>query len=200
MMLNHVLGLLTNPRHQWQTLRRQHSSSIVEVFIRYLLVLALIPTLALLVGTTLVGWSINGAEPVVLSIRTAVPMALVFYLLLLLGVVMMAYLMFGMERYFGAQPDFERCLVFAIFTSVPLFLAGISGLYPLLLFTIPVVMAAAGYSLYLLYIGLPVFMDLTPQQGAKFATTMVVAGLAALMGCLLIIGLVWMGGVAWLPA
>lgn len=200
MMLNHVLGLLTQPRHQWHALRRQHNRSIVEVFVRYLLLLAFIPTVALLLGTTLVGWSLSGADPVVLPLRTAVPMALMFYLLLLLGVVMMAYIMFGMERHFGLQPDFERCLVFTIFTSMPLFVAGLSGLYPVLLFNIPVVMLAAAYSLYLLYIGLPVFMDLAPQQGAKFATAIVVAGLAALLGCLVIIGLVWLGGMAWLPA
>ncbi|UZK03123.1 Yip1 family protein [Venatoribacter cucullus] len=200
MMLNHVLGLLTRPRHQWHMLRLQHSNSIVEVFIRYLLLLALIPTLALLVGTTLVGWSVAGSAPLLLSVQTAVPMALVFYLLLLVGVVMMAYIMFGMEHYFGIEPDFERCLVFTIFTSVPLFLAGLSGLYPMLLFNIPVVLAASAYSLYLLFVGLPVFMDLTPQQGAKFAIAIVVAGLAALIGCLAIIALVWLGGMAWLPA
>src|SRR5690606_24884864 len=141
MMLNHVLGLLTRPRHQWQMLRLQHSNSIVEVFILYLLLLALIPTLALLVGTTLVGWSVAGSAPLLVSVQFAVTMSMVFCLLLLVGVVMMVYIMFDIEYYFGIELDVERYLVFTIFTSVPMFLAVFSGLYPMLLFNIPVVLA-----------------------------------------------------------
>src|SRR5690606_41272588 len=110
-----------------------------------------------------------GSARLLLSVQAAVPMALVFYLLLLVGVVMMAYLMFGMEHYFGIEPDFERCLVFTIFTSVPLFLAGLSGLYPMLLFNIPVVLAATAYSQYLLYVGLPALMDTNPKPMSQVA-------------------------------
>lgn len=196
MMLQHVLGMLTNPRREWKELREEPSGSIVEVFIRYLLVLALIPPVSLLIGTTTVGWSITGADPVQLPIETAVALALMFYLLLLLGVVLMAYAMHWMEATFGASADYERCLVFTIFTSVPMFLSGLAGLYPQLWFGVGVVLLAAAYSVYLLYTGVPVFMEIPPERGFVFSTAMLTAGLCALVGCLLITVVLWGPGLA----
>ena len=196
MMLQHVLGMLTHPRREWKELRQEQSGSIVEVFIRYLLLLALIPPLSLLIGTTTVGWSITGAEPVRLSLEAAVPLALVFYLLLLFGVVLMAYAMHWMEATFGASADYERCLVFTIFTSVPMFLSGLAGLFPVLWFAITLVLLAACYSVYLLYTGVPVFMDIPPERGVVFATAILTAGLCALVGCLVITVVLWGPGLA----
>lgn len=196
MMLQHVLGMLTHPRREWKELRQEQSGSIVEVFIRYLLLLALIPPLSLLIGTTTVGWSITGAEPVRLSLEAAVPLALVFYLLLLFGVVLMAYAMHWMEATFGASADYERCLVFTIFTSVPMFLSGLAGLFPVLWLGVVVVLLAACYSIYLLYTGVPVFMDIPPERGVIFSTAILTAGLCALVGCLVITVVLWGPGLA----
>lgn len=199
-MLHYVIGMLTQPRRQWVVLSKQKDDSIIEIFIRYLLLLALVPSVSLLVSTTTSGWILPGQGTVRLTVAAAVPLALTFYLLLLVGVVMMAYIMYGLESHFSVKANFERCLVFTIFTAFPLFLSGIAALYPSLWVGIALVIAAAGYSVYLLFIGLPVFLQLEQGKAVKFAILMIVAGMAALLGCGAILLLLWTGGLASLPS
>jgi len=191
MFPNHMFGLLYHPREEWDSIRKEGAPSILQVFIRYALFLALIPPVSLFIGTTQMGWSVAGGDVTKLSVESAIPIAVAFYFALLVGIAFVAYCMFWMERTFGVTASFERCLIFTIYTSTPMFLSGFIGLLPILWLDFFVVLAAVCYSVYLLYSGIPVFMDIPEERGFIFASSVLTVGLCALVGCMAITVIMW---------
>jgi len=104
--------------------------------------------------------------------------------------------MFWMERTFGVSASYERCLIFTVFTSTPMFLSGFIGLLPILWLDVLVVLSAVCYSVYLLYSGVPIFMDIPEERGFIFASSMLTVGLCALVGCMAVTVILWGMGVA----
>jgi len=190
MYLQNMFGLLYHPKKQWNAIKRVNYS-LGHIYLTHLLFLAAIPPFALLVGTTQFGWSIIGKEYYTLSFESALPLAIAFYVALLAGMFFMAYTTYWMEKTFGASASLERCLLFTAFTSTPLFLSGLIGLIPILWLDVFVVLAAVGYTVYLLYVGVPQFMDIPEERGFIFATSILTAGLCALVGLMAITVIIW---------
>ncbi len=195
MYLQHMFGLLYHPRAEWDAIK-QEKHSLGHIYLTHLLFLAAIPPFALLVGTTQFGWSFVGKEFYYLSMSSAVPLAIGFYVALLAGMFFMAYTTYWMERTFGADASLERCLLFTTFTSTPMFLAGMVGLVPILWLNVFVVMAAVSYTVYLLYTGVPVFMNIPEERGFIFATSILTVGMCALVGMMAATVIIWGMGFA----
>lgn len=195
MFTQNMFGLLYHPRESWNAIRKERAGSITQVFVRYALLLALIPPFSLFVGSTQVGWSIAGGDVVKLTVESAIPIAIAFYFALLLGIAFVAYCTYWMEKTFGVTASFERCLIFTIYTSVPMFLSGFIGLIPIIWVDFFVVLAAVSYSIYLLYSGVPIFMDIPEERGFIFASSIVTVGLCALVGCMAITVVMWGMGI-----
>lgn len=195
MYLQHMFGLLYHPKAEWDSIKKENHS-LGHIYLTHLLFLAAIPPFALLVGTTQFGWSFTGSQFYFLSMESAIPLAGAFYLALLAGMFFMAYTTFWMEKTFGAEASLERCLLFTTFTSTPLFLSGLVGFLPILWLDVFVVMAAVSYTIYLLYAGVPVFMNIPEERGFIFATSILTVGLCALVGMMAATVVIWGMGFA----
>ncbi len=195
MYLQHMFGLLYHPREEWGAIKEE-KHSLGHIYLTHLLFLAAIPPFALLVGTTQFGWSFVGKEFYYLSMDSAVPLAIGFYVALLVGMFFMAYTTYWMEKTFGADASLERCLLFTTFTSTPMFLAGLIGMVPILWLNVFVVMAAVSYTVYLLYTGVPVFMNIPEERGFIFATSILTVGMCALVGMMAVTVIIWGMGFA----
>lgn len=196
MYLQHMFGLMYHPKSEWGAIKKENHT-LGHIYVTHLLFLAMIPPFSLLVGTTQVGWSLFGTEFYYLSFESALPLAITFYFALLVGMFFIAYTTYLMERTFGAQASLERCLLFTTFTSTPMFLSGVVGLIPVLWLDVFVVMAAVSYTVYLLYAGVPIFMDIPEERGFIFATSILTVGLCALVGMMATTVIIW--GVGFAP-
>ena len=196
MYLQHMFGLMYHPKSEWDSIKKENHS-LGHIYLTHLLFLAAIPPFALLVGTTQMGWSFVGTEFYYLSFESALPLAGAFYLALLAGMFFMAYTTYWMERTFGAEASLERCLLFTTFTSTPMFLSGLIGLIPILWLDVFVVMAAVSYTVYLLYAGVPVFMNIPEERGFIFASSILTVGLCGLVGMMAVTVIIW--GVGFAP-
>ncbi|NVK36643.1 MAG: YIP1 family protein [Gammaproteobacteria bacterium] len=195
MYLQHMFGLLYHPKSEWDSIKKENHS-LGHIYLTHLLFLAAIPPFALLVGVTQVGWSFVGKEFYYLSFESALPLAGAFYLALLAGMFFMAYTTYWMEKTFGAEASLERCLLFTTFTSTPMFLSGLIGLIPILWLDVFVVMAAVSYTVYLLYAGVPIFMNIPEERGFIFASSILTVGLCALVGMMATTVIIWGMGFA----
>jgi hypothetical protein len=101
-----------------------------------------------------------------------------------------------MEKTFGADASFERCLIFTTFTATPMFLSGFIGLLPILWLDVFVVLGAVCYSLYLLYVGIPIFMNIPEERGFIFASSILTVGLCSLVGLMAATVILWGSGLA----
>ena len=114
-----------------------------------------------------------------------------FYLAMLVGTGLLGFMVHWMsETYEASHSTASKGIQIAAYTLAPLFLCGAIGFYPVLWLDIILGCMAAAYSVYLLYIGVPIVMRIPPERGFLFASAMVAVGLvgcAALLGATVIL-------------
>lgn len=194
MYIQHLYGLFSHPHAEWSSIKKENYS-MTHVYLAHLAFLAGIPAISLYFGTTQVGLSLTGDEYLKLSMERALPLSIAFYCAMLVGVGFMSYITFWMEKTFGAEASFERCLTFISFTATPMFFVGLVGLFPVIWLNVLVVMGAVCYSLYLLYVGVPIFMNIPEERGFIFASSILTAGLCTLVGFMAATIIIWGSGI-----
>ncbi|MDH2431554.1 membrane protein [Pokkaliibacter plantistimulans] len=193
MFFQHMFGLIYHPKQEWDSIREE-KYTLGYLYKHHILWLAAIPALSLFIGTTQMGWSIAGTNYVKLTVLSAIPIAAAFYIALMVGVGLMAWGVFWMEKTYGADASFDRCMVLTTFTATPLFMAGLAGLLPILWFDVFVVLGAVSYTVYLLYVGVPIVMRIPEERGFMFSTSVLTVGLCLLVGGLAMTAVLWGSG------
>lgn len=193
MFFQHIWGMVYHPKQEWDSIREEQYS-ISYLYTHHLCWLAAIPALSMFIGTTQMGWSISGGDYVKLSVESALPIAIAFYFALLVGVGAMAYSVYWMEKTYGSDASLDRCMVLTTFTATPLFMSGLAALLPILWFDVFVGMGAVAYTVYLLYVGVPIVMRIPEERGFLFSTSVLTVGLCVLVGMLATTAILWGSG------
>ncbi len=176
----HFWGLFLTPRTEWRLISKENLD-VTKIGIFRMLILAAVPTISSLIGINQIGWSLAGNEFNRVALANALPMALAFYVLIIVFTLLMAYFTFAMERTFGEEASFGRCLLFVTYTATPMYIAGLIGLVPIVWLSVLVLLLAVGYSLYLLYLGIPIYMNIDEGKGYVVSTSIIWAGLCMLV-------------------
>lgn len=171
-MLNHLYGLMVQPRRQWQNIAGLSEKGINRQ-IPYVIILALLPALAWYFGTTEIGWSIGSGSVRTLTSQSALSLVAVFYITMILAVIAVGFFIHWMAKTYGAKSHPMKGMVIAGFTATPIFIAGVAGLYPVLWVDILLATIAVAYSVYLLYLGIPIVLNVSEERGFLFASAVV---------------------------
>lgn len=193
-MIHHVLGLFTHPDQEWQEIRGE-DESISHMYLTHVLLLAAIPAVSAYIGTTQVGWTIGRGSPVMLTEGSAMAMTILSYIAMLAGVAVMGAFIHWMARTYDANPTMTQCVVFAAYTATPLFIGGIAALYPNLWLAMAVGTAAICYTVYLLYVGIPTFMNIPKDEGFLFSSSVLAVGLVVLVAMIALSVVFWGSGI-----
>ena len=70
MVLQHIWGLFTNPKNEWEAIR-DDECTIGKCYAAHVLILAAIPPISGFIGTTQFGWQIGAGDPVMLDMQKA---------------------------------------------------------------------------------------------------------------------------------
>ncbi|KJH83138.1 YIP1 family protein [Pseudomonas sp. KSR10] len=193
-MINHVWGLFAHPGQEWQEITGEERN-VGHLHLGEVLVLAAIPAISAFIGTTQVGWSIGGGDAVKLTESSALQLTLMSYLAMLAGVAVMGGFIHWMSRTYDANPTLVQCIVFAAYTATPLFVGGLAALYPHIWLGMIVGTAAICYTTYLLYVGLPTFMNIPSDEGFLFSSSILAVGLVVLVAIIALSVIMWGMGV-----
>ena len=193
-MINHVWGLFAHPGQEWQEITGEERA-VGRLHLGEVAVLAAIPAISAFIGTTQVGWSIGGGEAVKLTESSALQLTILSYLAMLAGVAVMGGFLHWMSRTYDASPTLVQCIVFAAYTATPLFVGGLAALYPHIWLGMIVGTAAICYTTYLLYVGLPTFMNIHADEGFLFSSSVLAVGLVVLVAILALSVIMWGMGV-----
>ncbi len=194
-MIHHVWGLFTHPDREWQEIRGEKEESIGHMYLTHTLILAAIPAVSAYIGTTRMGWVIGERAPVMLTHESAIWMTIMSYIAMLAGVAIMGGFIHWMARTYDATPSLARCVAFATYTATPLFIGGLAALYPHLWLGMMVGTAAVCYTVYLLYVGLPTFMNIPADEGFMFSSSVLAVGLVVLVAIMAFTVVLWGIGV-----
>ena len=206
MVLQHVWGLFSEPRRAWREIRDQRCT-ISKCYCSHVLILAALPAIAGFIGTTQVGWRIGAREVHKLTLESGLAIALLTYFTLLVAVLSIGWMIHWMGQTYGAKRPLPQCVALAAYTATPLFLVGLLWIYPVLWFDMLVALPALAYTVYLLYTGVPIMMEIPEERGFLFASAVLAVGLVALVAVLAITAILWGSGFGpvftshwqWLP-
>ncbi len=190
MVIGHIIGLFTHPQQEWHKIRAERCS-VILCYLRHVLLLAAIPPIAGFIGTTQIGWTIGNSGPITLTVSSALTIAIAYYLAMIIGVFSMGYSVHWMGKTYGAEQPLERAIVFAAYTATPLFLVGIMQLYPVLWLNMLIGILALSHTVYLLYSGLPIMMEVSEERGFLYASAILGVGLVTLVAMLAATAFLW---------
>ena len=184
-MIDRIKNILVSPKTEWPTIEAENKPHL-EVFTNYVLLLALIPAVATLIGQGVIGTSVFGIR--VASFSLGLVSAITQFITMTAGIYLTAFIIDLLADNFGAKKDFNRSFSLVAYAYTPMFIAGIFYIWPALS---PLAMLASLYSLYLLYIGLQPMMKVPAEkQTVYFVVSLVVMGvvygvLLAVLGVIL---------------
>lgn len=182
-IINRVIKIITAPKKEWEVID-QENTSIQELVIKFVLVLALIPALATFIGYGVIGYNIPFVGHVPGSISFGIRQAIVSYLATVGGVFLTAFVINALASTFQAQPDMRRAMQLTVYSWIPSWIAGVFNILP----SLSILAFIAGlYSLYILYIGLAPMMKVPKEKNtAYFIVSLLVMLLSSfLLGLLL---------------
>ncbi len=187
--MNHILNLFISPKDTWSTIR-DSDYSIINLYLRFVCFISLIPVLSWHYGATRVGWIIND-HTIKLTAESSFQIMTLFYLSILSGILFLGFMFHWMSGTYGAtKSTISKGVSISAFACTPMFLIGITGLYPILWLDILLACTAACTTIYLVYIGVPIMFDIPKEQGFLYASAMMAVGLvmcAALLGITVIL-------------
>ena len=162
-------GIVLSPKTEWEKIAAE-PADVKSLFTGYAMILAAIPAVCGLIGSTLIGVSL----PIVGTIRTPIAAALVqlvlTYVLGLVVIYVVALIVDALAPTFDGQKNSIQALKLVVYSSTPVWLAGVFALVPVL--SVLGILAAL-YGLYLLYIGLTPLMK-NPQDKSIGYTALII--------------------------
>jgi hypothetical protein len=190
MVLQHVWGLFTYPKREWEAIR-DDKCTIGKCYAFHVLILAAIPAISGFIGTTQFGWQIGVGEPVKLTLQSAALISIAYYFAMLVGVYSLGWMIHWMGVTYDAKVALSQCVVLAAYTATPLFLIGLMELYPVLWINMVVGIPALAYTVYLLYTGVPIMMGISEDRGFLFSSAVLAVGLVAFVALLAATAILW---------
>ncbi len=194
-MLAHLFGLFLHPKQEWQAIRDENCT-IGKCYCSYVFLLAAIPPVSGYIGTTTFGWEIGAREAVRLTPDSALMIAIAYYLVMLVGVFSMGFMIHWMGKTYGAEQPLSRCISLAAYVATPMFLVGVFEIFPILWLNFLAGLPALAYTVYLLYTGVPIMMEVPEEKGFLFSSAVLAVGLVALVCMLAATAILWGSGFA----
>ncbi len=191
MILNHALGMLFRPETEWAAIKREKPTPMV-VYGLYILILAAIGPVCAWFGTVETGWTI-GDRLIKLTPDSATQLVILTYLAILAGSLALGYGINWMAGTFGAEQEHNgnNALALVAYSLTPMYVAGVTLLYPDPWANAMILLAAATYGAWLMWKGVPVVMGMSKEQSMVYCGGILTLALVLLVSTLATTGLLW---------
>lgn len=178
MILQHALGLMTHPDHEWESIEKEHAAP-TTIIAAYTCILAAIGPICFYYSTTQIGWTVGGEHLVKLSSASALQLCGLTYVAMLVGIFALGWVIDWMAETYGGKHENNAAsgIALAAYSSTPILLAGFALLYPAPWFNLIIFIAAALYSCFLMLDGLPIVMHIEKERAVFFGGAILAAAL-----------------------
>ncbi len=172
-LVGRVKGIMLNPKQEWQTIAGE-TSTIVDLYKSYIVILAAIGPVASIIGMSIIGISLPFAGSYRVPIGSALASAIVQYVLILVGVYILALVINALAPTFSGEKNINQAFKVAVYSYTPGWLAGIFMMIPAL-----GMLGILGlYGLYILYLGLPLLMKAPQEKSMGYLVAVIIAAIA----------------------
>ena len=163
-LIRRVWNLLLSPSAEWDAIDRE-AVPLRQLALGYVVPLAAIPTIATIIGLSVLGVEAGG-EFIRAPFFGVVVSSLLFFVLAVAGVFVFALILDWLARRFGGERSYAQAFKLSAYSITAAMLAGALTIAPALgVFAL----LGGAYSLYLLFIGAPKVMHVKGKQGVNYA-------------------------------
>lgn len=174
-LIQRAQDILLKPQETWPQIAAE-PATVASIYKPWLLVLAAIPAVAGFIGLSVLGLGF--------ALGAGLSHLLLSYVGALAMVYVLALIVDALAPSFGGRKDFLSALKLVAYGGTAAFVGGVVNLLPGLAV---LGLVAALYTVYLIYLGLPVLMECPPDKAPAYTAVVVVAAL--------VLGMVF-GGIA----
>jgi hypothetical protein len=186
-ILRRIRNICVDPVREWSLIEREHTPR-EQLFTRYLVPLAAMGAVAAYIGVTIVARVL----PFVAGARRTAAAGLIGacleFLLTLSSAAVLAWTVNGVAPGFGGRRDRERAFAVAVYALTPGLVAGLLAVLPVLNEVVSVV--AGLYGVYLLYLALPLVMQVPPRRAVACTAVVVLCVILVTVAVGLIVALI----------
>ena len=176
-------NILLTPSAEWEVIKGE-SHTVVDLFTRYVMILAAIQAVAYFLGWSVLGYGAMGTTYRV-PLAAGLANAVITYVLTLGSVYAMALVIDVVAPHFQGERDFMQALKIAAFFPTSWWIAGVFSLLPA-----AAILAVVGglHSLWVLYAGLGPLMGIPEDRRANYSVVVVLAAIVLTI-IVLVVGL-----------
>lgn len=167
-LVERVKRILLAPQTEWRVIDAEPTTP-AALYTGYIMPLAAIEPIA-----RIIGFSVFGSGGYRVPIGSAITYAIASYVLTLVVTYVLALIIGGLAPTFGGRGDQTQALKVAAYSSTAVWVGGIFSLIPPL-WILGIVLGL--YSLYLLYLGLPVVMKAPKTKALGYTVVVVLAAI-----------------------
>jgi hypothetical protein len=171
-IVERVGKLLVAPSEEWEVIKAE-TPTVVDLFTRYVMVLAAIPAVASFFGWSLIGYSAMGTTYRV-PLAAGLANAVITYLLTLASVYAMALIIDFVAGHYQGERDFMQALKIAAYFPTSWWVAGIFSLMP----SAAILSVVGGlHSLWILWTGVGPLMQIPEDRRPNYTGVIVLAAI-----------------------
>lgn len=170
-LIARVQAILTRPKTEWPAIEAEQTST-KELYAGYILLLAAIGPLAGFLKMSIFGINVPVMGTYRVGIGASLGNMLLSYVLSLAGVYLMALIVNLLAPTFGGRKDEVQALKTVAYAYTAAWIAGAGQLLPWV--GMLILLAGSVYSIYLLYLGLPVTMQCPPDKAKGYTAVSIV--------------------------
>ena len=168
-IVSRATNIVTKPAEEWPVIAAE-TTTVGALYTSYILPLAAIGAIAKFVGLMIFGLTIPFMGTRSIGLGSALIQSIMQLVVGLIIVYVAALIVDALAPTFEGEKNFMQALKVIAFSQTPAWLAGVLNVVPLLAILIIV---AAIYGIYVLYLGLPVLMK-CPKEKAVGYTALVI--------------------------
>ena len=170
-LIERAKAILLKPAETWPVIDAE-PANVPSLYKDWLMIMAAIPAVCAFIGTSLVGVGFGFRIPLVYGLETLV----LTYVLSLVVAFVMALVVDALAPSFGGQKNQVAALKVVAYGATASYVAGFFSLLPALSL---LGLIAACYSIYLIWLGLPVLMKCPRDKAAGYTAVVIIIGVVA---------------------
>lgn len=169
-LADRVKNILLQPQSEWQVIEPEQTDP-QSLYTGYIMILALIPAVAGLIGTTFMVSFMGGR----IGMGFVIGAAIMQYVLSLVMVFVVAFIADLLAPSFDGQKNLNQALKLTAYAMTAAWVAGVFTIIPMLGWLLSLL--GALYALYLFYLGAPLLMKVPAAKTVGYTVVVVLAAI-----------------------
>ena len=184
-LVDRVRNICVSPSTEWPVIEQENTPQ-GDLVTGYLLPLAAVGAIAGVIGSSLIGIPMLGVRAPFFASLVGACIGILFTVI---GCFVIGFIINALAPTFGGRQDANQAFKTSVYCYTPVLVGGVARVLPLLGGLVQIV--AVLYSLYVLYLGLPIMMKAPRDKAPGYTVVIVVCSIilgAVISGVFLVLG------------